>query len=582
MTFPNLEGAELLAIDIETKDPNLEDLGPGPRRNDGHICGIGVADGTSSFYFSVQHPNSENIPLENIIHWLNNLRPKAWAGANLLYDLDWLESFGFAPTGKLLDVQLAEPLLDENKRSFSLENLAQHHLGLGKGEEKMAEFCLLNGLRGKPQKHIYKMPASVVGPYCQQDCELTFDILKIQEKLLAAQDLTALFDMECKLLPLLLKMRRVGVRIDTEKLAALRTLYMSRIVHGQEALNAMTGLEVNVMAPRSIKKAYEKLGIPFALTEKGNPTFDEAALSACDHPLAKIIVDQRHLEKTLSSFIDGLGRHVTNGRIHCQFHPLRGDQYGTVSGRFSSSNPNLQQMPSTGQTKNDIRGLFVPEENCDWLKLDYSQIELRVLAHYARGDRADDIRKMYVENPDTDFHQACADMIGVERKQAKNINFGVVYGMGRAKLAQSLGLDINRAVALLNGYHAKMPFLKKTSWTATGVAERRGYIKTLLGRRRRFPDRRWCYKALNALVQGSAADIMKAAMVRAWEDGIFNALVPHLTVHDELDCSVPKTAEGRDAVRELKRVCETAVQLNVPLIAECVLGSSWADEAEKL
>lgn len=586
MTLPNLQGAELLALDIETHDPDLLDLGPGPRRGDGRILGVGVADGKQSWYIPVSHPASENVALEYVVAWLNDMKPKAIVGANLLYDLDWLTHHGYRPDGsRLLDVQLAEPLLDENRKYYNLDSLGKKYFGTGKNEEELDYYCMMNGWKGKPQQHLHKMPADLVAPYCKNDCELTFDVLQAQMPELAKQDLLDLFDLECGLLPLLLRMRQVGVRFNAGRLAELREEYTFQRDTLAAELRAMVGFEVNVDAARSIRDAFMSLSLPFEMTDKGNPSFSEAALNAADHDVARKILSVRHYNTLLGTFVEGLSKHVLNDRIHCQFHPLRGDEYGTVSGRFSSSNPNLQQIPARdGQSKKDLRGLFVPEDGCRWLKLDYSQIELRILAHFGRGTGAEEMRAAYQKNPDMDFHQFCADLINghlpeekkIKRGTAKSINFGVVYGMGKAKMATDLGLTDSAAALLMGQYYAALPFLRQTGNEAKNVAERRGYIKTLLNRRRRFIDKRWTYKALNALIQGSAADVMKKAMVDAWRSGVFDVLVPHLTVHDELDCSVPEGKAGDEAVAELKRICENTIPLRVPLVAECELMETWA------
>lgn len=595
MTLPDFSGAPLLALDIETHDPDLADLGPGPRRPDGKILGIGVADGRRSVYVPLAHPGGENVPAPQAVAWLAGLRPKAWVGANLLYDLDWLASAGFTPdpAARLLDVQYAEPLLDENQRSYALDNLAQRRLGTRKDEARLTELCLLNGWRGKPQTHLAKMTAADVGPYCRVDCELTYDIIRQQEAELAAQGLTDLFALECRLMPLLLKMRRVGVRFDEARHAAVTARYAAKLEQLTAELTALAGFEVNVSAARSVREAFEARGLPFAYTEKGNPCFNEDALRACPDPLAQKILELRGARTIAQTFLAGLARHVTGGRIHCQFHPLRGDQYGTVSGRFSSSNPNLQQQPSRDEAaRADVRGLFLPEEGHDWLKLDYAQIELRVLAHYGRGKGAEEIRAAYRANPDLDFHQLCADLVNAHRpdrplprKTCKSINFGVVYGMGKAKMAAELGLAPGATAQLMSEYHALFPFLRQTSREACDLATRRGYVRTMLGRRRRFPDARWAYKALNSVIQGTAADVMKAAMVRSWDAGIYDVLVPHLTVHDELDQSVPRTVAGREAARELIDICEGVFQgreadLRVPLRVDAEAGPSWAAVAK--
>lgn len=574
--FPNITD-KVIGIDIETFDPTLKTLGPSVRRN-GYILGVSIATLDQSFYFSLDHPNSQNVNKEHFYNWLNTLENKIFVGANILYDMDFLQYQGFFPKNKCIDIQYAEALIDENKLKYNLSLLCNQYLNEEKQEKEIEEYCLNKGWKGKPQEHLWKMSSSIVGKYCQADAQQALRIYYKQLPILQEQNLIDVFNMECDLIPLLLKMRKYGVRIDTEKLNQLKIDYTNKIKNLQYELNNMVGFELNINAARSIKQAYDKLKLPYGYTEKGNPSFAKLFLENDDSILAKKIIELRLYDKVNNTFISGLDRFLVNGRIHCLFHPLRGGEGGTVTGRFSASMPNLENQPSRNEViKKDIRGLFIPEDGQDFGRGDYSQIELRILAHYARGFKADDIRQMYIDNPDIDFHQACADMIGVERKIAKNINFGVVYGMGRQKLCDSLGLSLEEGEQVLNNYYKKMPFLKQTSRDATDVATRRGYVRTILNRRRRFPDPRFAYKALNAIVQGTAAEVLKKSLVEAYKDGLFNILTPHNLVHDELNFSIPRTKEGLEATKELKYIFENSIKFKVPIIFELEKGTSWAN-----
>jgi DNA polymerase I-like protein with 3'-5' exonuclease and polymerase domains len=241
----------------------------------------------------------------------------------------------------------------------------------------------------------------------------------------------------------------------------------------------------------------------------------------------------------------------------------------------NSSMPNLQNQPSRSKdAKNLIRGLFRPEDGCVWAKTDYSQIEYRIFAHYAVGQGAEELRTAFNLNPELDMHQATADKAGCSRSTAKTVNFGVIYGMGANKLARTI--SVANPQEFLAQYHAQNPFLKQTMRSCSRTAETRGYVKTVLGRRARL-DKERSFVALNRVVQGSAAEVMKLAMLKTWEAGIYNVLTPHLTVHDEMDVSVPLTPEGIAALAEQKYIFENALKFKVPLLTETEVGTSWAD-----
>ena len=269
---------------------------------------------------------------------------------------------------------------------------------------------------------------------------------------------------------------------------------------------------------------------------------------------------------------------IVDGRLHCNFNPLRSDEGGTVSGRFSSSNPNLQQVSAKkeGNEGQIIRKIFIPEENQLWLKNDWSQIEYRLIAHYARGAGSDTIRNRYNNDPKTDYHDEMGQMTGLpDRKIVKTLNFGAAYGMGPKKMALTYGWTEEYAYNIYNMYHAKVPFVHITSNAVANTASTRGYIKTILGRKARLKSKDKSYVMFNRLIQGSAADLMKKAIADSYEAGVFNTLTPHLTVHDELDCSMPNTKEGREAAKELKLIMENCIKLKVPIISDAELGENW-------
>lgn len=619
-TLPRLDDVKVLSVDVETKDLNLLDKGPGWARNDGHIVGVAIgADNDKRWYLPMRHEHEphNNLDPVHVVNFLKDVlgnanQPKV--GANLLYDLGWLKTEGIDVTGDLYDVQYAEALLHE-KSSVSLDYLGHKYLGQKKESSLLYAWCAKSyggTNNGTQRANIYRAPARLVGPYAEGDVDLPLRILPLQWKLLQQQQLLNLFRMENGLIRLLLEMRFAGVTVDVLKAERLYDSVNADIHKQQKILDSAANTKVNVNAPHSLLKVFEQHKIPYATTTKGNPSFDKTALTACKHPFAKQILNIRELTIIANTFLKGyiLDGHV-NGKIHTQFHPLRRDDGGTRSGRYSSSTPNLQNIPSRHEIYAAlIRGLFIPDEgHVDWIKMDASQIEYRLLAHFAQGDGAEALRSAYNKDPHTDYHELTQQLIlnqtGVklERKPTKSINFGFIYGMGRKALAHNLGLTKNNAAKLFDAYHEGAPFAAATMTYYTAEAEQKGYVQTILNRRSRFEQyessqkktaavsyndalrlygpnikRARAYTALNRVLQGSAADMLKMAMLKCYDQGLFTETgVPRLTVHDELDFSNPGGKEKY--FKEIKHVFENAIKVRVPLLVDVERGPDWGHVA---
>lgn len=591
--FPNLHGAKVIGLDTETKDLELITRGPGFVRQAAHVVGVSVATEDRAWYFPLRHEYAAerhlNMDPERVFAWLADTLTAtpaiAVVGANLLYDLEALRAERVpAPAGELFDVQYAEPLLDETARSYSLDTLARRHLGHGKETPALYEWCAASfggAADGKQRANIWRAPPSLVGPYAEADALIPLQVLRAQRRLLAEEELTELFRLECALIPLLLDMRFRGVRVDVKHAEQVARQLRATAREWQEKIPG-----VDVWSADTIARAFDKAQLEYPRTEAGNPSFTREFLESIPHPLAQAVLGVRLAEKAVNPFVESYilgGAH--NGRIHCQFHPLRSDAYGTVSGRFSSSNPNLQNIPSRDKILGPLlRSLFVPEEGCQWRRADYSQIEYRLLVHDAVGPGAEALRERYRSDPNTDFHEMTRVMVheqtGVEmeRKPAKNLNFGLVYGMGREKTTRSLGVSQDLGERLYEAYFEALPSVKRTYKSAERLARRRGYIKTLLKRRRRFADGEGTHKALNARLQGGAADVMKKAMVDCYRAGVFAATgIPHLTVHDELDWSDDGTPEAAEAFAEAERIMCECVPLRVPLLVDVSRGAHWGE-----
>jgi len=603
--FPDLRHHKQIAIDLETCDPKLTTLGPGWVRNDGFIVGVAVAAGDWQGYFPIRHANGHNLDPKITMRWLQKQLDTPHIDKimhNATYDLGWLQAENVNVQGRIVDTMITGALVDENRYSYSLDNLGRDYLGERKDEKLLRVAAAEWGL--DPKAEMYKLPPEFVGRYAEQDAGMTLRLWERFKIELDKQDLWNIWNLETGLIRMMVKMREMGVRVDVEKAARTKVYLKEKIKELKAEIHRLTGLKIEPWASASLQAVFEELGLEYPRTEAGAPSFTKQFLQLHEHPIAQMIVKLREFDKADSTFIDTILRHQHKGRIHCEFHQLRSDDGGTVTGRFSSSNPNLQQIPARDkEIKKLIRGLFVPEEGCKWGSFDYSSQEPRLLVHFAAsltGDNRHAMVDRIVEeyhNGDVDLHQMVADIAGIDRKSAKVVNLGIMYGMGKGKLAAQLDISEQEASDLLATHHLKVPFVKGLADIATKQATANGQIRTLLGRRCRFhlwepasfgykkplpfdeamkeygsPLRRaFVYKALNKLIQGSAADQTKKAMFDCNEAG----LLPMLTVHDELCFSV----EGDDQARRIKDIMENGLSdvLKVPSKVDVDLKDNWGE-----
>ena len=596
----DLKGHKEIAIDLETNDPYLKELGSGNVTGKGHIAGVAVAVEGWSGYFPINHESGGNMDKKLVLSWLQdicNQPDTTFIFHNAMYDICWLRSAGIIVKGKIVDTMIAASLIDENRMSYQLNTLAKFYIGMGKDESILQAAAKEYGL--DPKKDMWRLPALFVGQYAERDAESTLKLWKRLETELYTQELWDVFNLETKLFPCLVDMRFKGVRVDLEHADKLKKNLMEREAKIISKIKSLTGIDVEIHAARSIAKAFDKLKLPYDRTEKANePSFTKNFLQNHPHELARSIADAREINKAHTTFIDSITKHSANGRIHADINQIRSDQGGTVTGRFSMSNPNLQQIPARHPELGPmIRSIFIPEENTKWGSFDYSQQEPRILVHYAKLQNlegVDEIVDAYNAG-DADFHQVVADMAGIERKQAKTINLGLMYGMGKNKLMAELGLMKESAEKLIRQYHVKAPFVKQLMDNVTRKAEDRGKIRTLGGRachfdlwqptqfgifkplplemaRKEYDEplkRAFTYKALNKLIQGSAADMTKKSMVALYENGI----IPHIQIHDEVDISVESDAQAENIIE----IMESAVELKVPNKVDYEQGANWGE-----
>lgn len=605
-SLPDLTQYERISVDLETRDPHLTTLGPGWTRKDGYIIGIAVAAGDSSWYLPVKH-DAGNLPRSSVMAWMKKMMATPHIEKimhNALYDLGWLRAEGIEVQGKIIDTMVAAPLLNENRRWYNLDSLARDYLSERKDEKILRSAAEEFGVNAKSE--MFRLPSRYVGPYAEQDAAVT---LRLWERLrtdLVKDECTSIFELETSLIPVLLDMKTKGVRVDMDRAEQTKKELTARERALLKEVKEETGVGIEPWVATSIAKAFDSVGVKYAATEKtGAPSFTKQFLANHEHPLAKKIVKIRELNKANTTFVETILEHSYNGRIHCDFNALRSDDGGTVTGRFSSSNPNLQQIPARDpEIKKMIRGLFVPEEGCKWGSFDYASQEPRWLAHYCatltgvdRHPQIDEVVKMYHEG-NADFHQMVADMAEIPRKEAKTVNLGIMYGMGKKKLANVLDITEEEATSLLNKYYQRVPFVKGLADMTSRYASDRGVIRTWLGRKCRFDmwepvsytynkplpqeqamkeyggkgriRRAFTYKALNRLIQGSSADQTKKAMVDCYSEG----LCPTLTVHDEL-CFNIENKEQADRIVDIMSNC--VPDLKVPFEVDAELGDNWGE-----
>jgi DNA polymerase I-like protein with 3'-5' exonuclease and polymerase domains len=584
----------------------MDSMGPGWPRKDGYIVGYAVAVDGWKGYFPIAHQGGGNLDERIVNRWMKKVLelPCDKVMHNAAYDLGWLRASGFKVNGTVYDTMLAAPLIDENRFSYALNSLGFDYLKEVKSEQGLKDAASDFGVHAK--KELWKLPAMYVGEYAEQDAALTLKLWHHLKALLRKDEVESIFTLETELLPVLIDLTFQGIRFNRDKCEQLIADFKRKENEHIKQIKLISGEKVDIWAAASIAKAFDKLGIPYPKTTTGLPSFTKSFLDGHEHEIAKLIIEAREFNKTHGTFLEPYLKHsAADGRIHPHINQMRSEDGGTVTGRLSMNNPNLQQVPARHEIIGPmVRSLFLPEEGQLWAANDFSSQEPRLLVHYATLldlPGAERMADAYRNNPDTDFHQMVADMAGIQRKAAKTIGLGLMYGMGKQKLANSLDLPLDEAAELINSFHMNVPFLKGTVNSVMKRIEHPasgGSIRTLLGRKCRFPlwepveyginkalpreqavveygpriKRAMTYKGLNRLIQGSAADQTKAAMVALNKAG-FRLL---LQVHDEIAVSVNDRSEAEEAAR----IMAEAVSLEVPSRVDVEIGPSWGEAKE--
>ncbi len=604
-SFPDLSDAKEIAIDLETCDKNLERFGPGWPRNDGYIVGYAFAVDGWRGYYPVAHEGGGNLDrgiVERFVRRVLEL-PAPKIMHNAAYDLGWLLASGFNVRGRIIDTMVAAACIDENRFSYALNALGFDYLKEVKSEQGLKEAAQDFGVHAK--KELWRLPAMYVGDYAEQDAALTLKLWQTLKIELRKEEVESIFELESDLLPILVGITKRGIRFDRDRALKLVGEMQDKEAQLVKSIRKTCGAPVDIWAAASIAIGFDKLGIQYPRTNTGLPSFTKSFLDTHEHPICKQIVEARELNKTHGTFLQPyLDFSAHDGRIHPHINQIRSDDGGTVTGRLSMASPNLQQVPARHEIIGPlVRGLFLPEEGQMWAANDFSSQEPRILVHYASLlglPGSDDMVTAYQNNPRTDFHQMVADMAGIKRKAAKTIGLGLMYGMGKQKLANSLDLPIDEAEELIRKFHEKVPFLRGTVDAVMRRIEHRGSggaIRTLQGRKCRFPlweptewginkalpfeeasikygpriKRAMTYKGLNRLIQGSAADQTKKGLIELHKAG-FTLL---LQVHDEIALSV----NSREEAQEAANVMANAVKLEVPSIVDVETGPSWGEAA---
>ena len=621
--FPDLSRYKTIGVDVETCDPNLLEFGCGAPRGDGFIVGVSISTETGkAWYFPVRHKAGENMDPEKVFAWLNDALgnpDQEKVGANLLYDIAWLATEGVEVKGPLHDIQIAETLIDENRNSFKLESLGQLYEGKGKDEtllEAMSKVYGHKDLKGE----MWKLPAKYVAQYAKIDAILPQKIWLKQKVELTRQALWKVYlEIEQPLLRILAKMQFQGVRVDLEKAEKHKKIIEAEYDKHKQALTKMVGFDVNENSPDELGKAFDKLGIKYNRTAKSKqPQVKQDWLEQLKHPIAEHILGCRKNLKLKNDFLNKILRGSVGDRLYCTFKQNKQDKGGTRSGRFSCSNPNLQQIPSRGDNAYLIRELFIPDEGKVWGKKDYSQQEPKLGLHYAlvlKLPGAKEFLEKFLSLDKPDFYIAARDLVNqfyelkgdpkAQRKLMKEPVLGNMYGLGIDTLCARMHLSLDEGMEVLNAVNKAFPFARELYRYGKEAAETRHQIRTIGGRLRHFNlfepignkfqtvqengdpwpayyedkarqvygdriTRAFVYKAINSLIQGSAADMGKKALILLYEE---TGYLPNLLVHDEFDGNY--SLDELDQIHVHAKIMEEAVPTLCPMSVDPEIGDNW-------
>jgi DNA polymerase I-like protein with 3'-5' exonuclease and polymerase domains len=624
-----------IGLDTETKDTDLKRLGCGVRRG-GELMGISLClDGQEPLYLPMRHLGGDNCPEgpEAVLRYVRDQAKRFRGdvvGAKISYDLDYLEEEGVVfPQARFRDVQVAEALIDELQLSYSLDSILKRR-GLSLKDETLLREAAASfrGAKGKldPKRDLWMLPGRFVGPYAEADALRPLELLRSQEIDIERNGLQRIWDLETDVLPVLVKMRRRGVRVNMDKLDQVERYAQAEETKVWSEVLRLSGVHVRVgdaMKAAVLARVFQAVGVSYQMTSQGKPSITKEFLAHINHPVGDLIRRARKMSQLRSTFVNSIRQHVINHgdewRVHCTFNQtvVQDDDdevEGARPGRLSCVDPNLQQQPSPDRDP-EIGGMwrdiYEPDRGALWGTLDYSQQEPRLAVHTAVISGPERIGKLahdsallmaqrYWDDRSADAHTLFTqtvygedvvnepkDVFKKKRNYCKQIFLGIAYGMGGAKLCRQLGLPLEwkyldwakeerecagaEGQAILDLVDQRAPYLKTTARAVESVAKQRGYVITILGRHCHFPKSNgkydWTYKAFNRAIQGGAADQTKRAMVELDRAGAYL----QLQIHDEFDESIESQAVGEAHAK----IMEDCVPLKVPSKVDLEIGPSW-------
>lgn len=541
-----------------------------------------------AFYVPVPANREEALTIVNIFKPAFENPDSLKIGQNIKYDLIMLANYGVTLKGKMFDTMIAHYVLQPELR-HGMDYLAEIYL-----KYETIKIEELIGAKGKKQGNMRDLAPEAVYKYACEDADVTLKLKQVLENELETNGVKKLFEeIEMPLVPVLAYMERNGVRIDTDALKETSRHFTARMNQIEEEVHQLAGMEFNIASPKQVGEVlFDRLKIveKAKKTKTGQYVTSEEVLESLrgKHEIVGKILEHRGLKKLLGTYIDALPQLINpaTGRIHTSFN-----QTVTATGRLSSSNPNLQNIPIRNEDGKEIRKAFIPDEGCEFFSADYSQIELRIMAHLSN-----DPHMIEAFQKDQDIHAATAakiykvkleEVTREQRNKAKTANFGIIYGISVFGLAERLNVDRKEAKALIDGYFENYPNVKAYMDQSIQEAREKGYIETIFKRKRYLPDinsknavvRGYAERnAINAPIQGSAADIIKVAMIRIYqrfqEEGIRSKMI--LQVHDELNFSV--LPEEKEKVQQIViSEMEAAYKMKAPLRADHGWGHNWLE-----
>lgn len=572
---PDLSGVDVVDLDLE-----MDDL----HRFRARPCGIAVGWAGQTRYLPFRHRGGGPQLDEAVVkRWaLTELRGKRIRNLATKQDVHWMESWGVplrAMGCTFHDVAHSEALLDDHNETFTLEALAQKRLGRGK-------------VTGLPKDGIADLPAQVVAPYAERDVELVRDLAAVYAPLLEAEGLGVVSALEDRVIPASVELERNGLPLDLERLERWNVESRALVERLSWELYREVGFLVNPDAPSDLKRLFTMLRVEWGVTEKGAPSFTAPVMqrAAADSPIIRRVYQLGKLIDLRSKSIVKYLKDQQDGVLYPSFHQLKFDRVGgTVSGRFSSSGPNAQNVTGADKYARDyafldaltsepfvIRRIFRPAPGRQWCCADKHQVELRAAACYAHSRTLLDA---YAVDPYTDFHTVTHALIravrpATTRTECKTTSFTRLYGGGVGTIADRLGLSYEDGQALVDAYDQGFPDWRRLLKKVERVAQERGYVKTILGRRARFRPGDRYYSAANRVIQGTCADDMKLALVDMYERRHELGVTMRATVHDELDFDVDDDAHAQ---RVRAFLDQPRVALPVPLLWSAKTGASWDD-----